>query len=312
MKINTKYPLSKLTFGCEPLGGTDWGKIDLSEIRKSIEFAFDLGINVFDVADVYGLGNAEVELAKSLGLKIRDAFIITKFGVRWEYKEGKARAITFKDSSPAYMVKALESSLRRLKVDTIPLYLIHWPDDKTLLEDTIEALQKVKSDGKIMNYGISNFFNFENEALFRKYNISAFQGPLNLIDFKRGINAFNSAKRASVSTFSYGPLAQGLLTGKFNQNSKFELDDRRNRLPHFQHENWEANNKILYSLNQISKKYNKNISQIAIRWVIDNCNIDSVITGAKNREQVISNFETLSFSLDKNDIDTLNEIVGFI
>jgi aryl-alcohol dehydrogenase-like predicted oxidoreductase len=311
MNINTKYPLSNLTFGCEPLGGTDWGEIDLPEIRKSIEFAFDLGINVFDVADVYGLGKAEEELTKSLGPKIRDAFVITKFGVRWEYKEGAERAITYKDSSPQYMVKALESSLRRLKLDTIPLYFIHWPDDKTLLEDTIEALQKVKSEGKILNYGISNFFNFENEDLFHKYNISAFQGPLNLIDFKRGINVFNSARQAKVTTFSYGPLAQGLLTGKFNQQTKFSLDDRRNRLPHFQHENWEANDKILSSLNKISKKYNKSISQIAIRWVIDNCNVDSVITGAKSREQVSSNFETLDFSLEINDINTLNEIVGY-
>lgn len=311
MKINTKYPLSKLTFGCEPLGGADWGKIDLAEIRESIEFAFDLGINVFDVADVYGLGNAEIELAKALGPKIREAFIITKFGVRWENNEQGNRAITYKDASPKYMLYALESSLRRLKLDTIPLYFIHWPDDKTLLEDTIDALDKVKAEGKIMNYGISNFFNFDYESFSQKQNISAYQGPLNLIDFKRSINVFKSAKRASVTTFSYGPLAQGLLTGKFNQSTKFDLDDRRSRLPHFQNENWDINNQILHSLNQISKKYNKSPSQIAIRWVIDNCNIDSVITGAKSRDQVSSNIETLNFILECDDIELLNNVIGY-
>ena len=311
MNINTKYPLSKLTFGCEPLGGTDWGKIDISEIRKSIEFAFDHGINTFDVADVYGLGNAEMELSKALGLKIKEAFIITKFGIRWEYNENGNRASTYKDSSPNYMIQALESSLRRLKIDCIPLYFIHWPDDNTKLDETIEALEKVKSEGKILNYGISNFFNFENEALFRKYKISAFQGPLNLIDFKRAINVFDSAKKAGATTFSYGPLAQGLLTGKFNQFTKFEIDDRRSRLSHFQLEEWDLNNKLLETLSSISSNYNKSVSQIAIRWVIDNCDIDSVIVGAKNISQVKSNLETLEFILQKNDIELLDEISGF-
>lgn len=311
MNINTKYPLSKLTFGCEPLGGTDWGKIDISEIRKSIEFAFDHGINAFDVADVYGLGNAEMELSKALGLKIKEAFVITKFGVRWEYNENGNRASTYKDSSPKYMIQALESSLRRLKLDCIPLYFIHWPDNNTKLDETIEALEKVKSEGKISNYGISNFFNFENETLFRKYKISAFQGPLNLIDFKRAINIFNSAKKAGVTTFSYGPLAQGLLTGKFNQFTKFEVDDRRSRLPHFQLGEWDSNNKILEILSSISHNYNKSISQIAIRWIIDNCNIDSVIIGAKNISQVRSNIETINFNLEQDDIQILNNIIGY-
>jgi aryl-alcohol dehydrogenase-like predicted oxidoreductase len=311
MNINTKYPLSNLTFGCEPLGGTDWGKIDIPEIRKSIEFAFDNGINVFDVADVYGLGNAEMELSKALGLKIKDVFVITKFGVRWEYNENGKRALTYKDTSPKYMVQALESSLSRLNLDCIPLYFIHWPDNNTKLDETIEALEKVKSEGKILNYGISNFFNFENESLFSKYKISAFQGPLSLIDFKRAINVFNTAKKAGVTTFSYGPLAQGLLTGKFNQFTRFENDDRRSRLPHFQLDEWELNNKILEALNSIAFNYNKSASQIAIRWVIDNCKIDSVIIGAKNISQVRSNLETLDFILEKNDIEILNNIIGY-
>jgi aryl-alcohol dehydrogenase-like predicted oxidoreductase len=310
MNINTKYPLSKLTFGCEPLGGTDWGAIDIIEIRKAINFAFDYGINVFDVADVYGLGNAELELKKALGNKIRDAFIITKFGVRWDFNFAGGRARTFKDSSSKYMVQALEASLRRLELDTIPLYLVHWPDNDTNLDDTIEALEKVKSEGKIMNYGVSNFFSF-NETLFKKYNISAFQGPLNMIDFERSINVFNSASRVGVKTFSYGPLAQGLLTGKFDRFSKFQENDRRNRLPHFQLSQWEINEKILGRLNTISTIKGKNISQIAIRWVLDNCEIDSVVVGAKNIEQVKSNCETLNFVLSKDEINFLNEIVGY-
>jgi aryl-alcohol dehydrogenase-like predicted oxidoreductase len=311
MNINTRHPLSELTFGCEPLGATDSGAIDITEIRKAIEYAFGCGINVFDVADVYGLGNAELELKKALGNKIKEAFIITKFGVRWDLNDGGGRARTFRDSSPKYMVKALEESLRRLELDTIPLYLVHWPDNDTNLDDTIEALEKVKSDGKIMNYGVSNFFNFNNETLFNKYDISAFQGPLNLIDFERSKNVFNSARNAGVKTFSYGPLAQGLLTGKFNKFTKFHQNDRRSRLSHFQLGQWEMNEKILDGLNTIASINGKSISQIAIRWVLDNCKINSVIIGAKNIEQVISNNKTLNFALSKDEINLLNEIIGY-
>lgn len=310
MNINTRYPLSELTFGCEPLGGTDWGEVDINEIRKAINFAFDYGINVFDVADVYGLGNAELELKKALGNKIKEAFIITKFGVRWHSNNDIGRARTFKDSSPKYMFQALEASLRRLELDTIPLYLVHWPDNDTNLDDTIEALEKVKSEGKIMNYGVSNFFNF-NETLFKKYNISAFQGPLNLIDFDRSINVFNSAKNAEVKTFSYGALAQGLLTGKFDKSTKFNQNDRRSRLPHFQSSQWQMNTKVLAGLNTVATNKGKSISQIAIRWVLDNCEIDSVIIGAKNIEQVKSNIETLNFVLSEDEINLLNEIIGY-
>lgn len=311
MKFSIKYPVSKLAFGCEPLGGTDWGQIDLNEIRSAISFALELGINVFDVADVYGLGRAEEELSKTLGKKINDVFIITKFGVRWENESINKRARTYKDASPEYMIKALEGSLRRLKVDTIPLYLIHWPDGKTNVEDTLDALEKQKNKGKILNYGISNFFTEDTKNLFENFNVSAYQGPLNLLDYSRTDSIFKIAAQFKIKTFSYGPLAQGLLTGKFDNKTKFELNDRRYRLPHFQQDHWDLNNKILNALADISIKKNKTISQVAIRWVIDNFNIDSVIIGAKSRKQVELNIGALNFQLENSEIETLNSIIGY-
>lgn len=309
MNINTKYPLSKLTFGCEPLGGTDSGIIDLPEIRKAMDYAIERGINVFDVADVYGLGCAEKELCKSLGSKIHDLFIITKFGVKWELPKNGKRAITFRDSSPNYMIKALESSLKRLKIDTIPLYLVHWPDENTNIEETLNALEKAKYDGKIMNYGISNFFSSNTSNLFNDFKISAYQGPLNLVDFNRAGKIFKEALKTNITTFSYGPLAQGLLTGKFNSETKFNTNDRRSRLDHFEFNNWNRNDRIINALQKISIIYNKSISQIAIRWVIDNYNINSVIIGVKNRIQMESNLGALNFKLKKKDLSFINSII---
>lgn len=308
---NNSSQISKLAFGCEPLGGTDWGTVNIKEIHRAIQYAFDCGISAFDVADVYGLGKAELELSKALGSKIREAFIITKYGVRWENKNLGERAKTYIDNSPEYMIKALESSLKRLNLEAIPLYFIHWPDEKTKLEVIVEALEKIKQEGKILNYGVSNLFKIEDLNEFKTNKLFAYQGPLNLVDFKRSLAAFEVAKKYGMKTFSYGPLAQGLLTGKFNKKSKFEMNDRRSRLPHFHPDQWYENNKILEVLNQISLQYDKSISQIAIRWVMDNCAINSVIVGAKNCEQVKSNIETLNFKLEKNDIDIINKVVGY-
>lgn len=306
-----KSKISRITFGCEPLGGTDWGNFDLNEVHNAIKSAIERGINSFDVADVYGLGKAEIELSKALGSYRKEAFIITKFGVRWSQSTEGGRAKTCFDSSPNYLFKALENSLKRLKIDAIPLYLVHWPDERTKIEDTLMALEKVKKEGKIIHFGLSNFFS---QSLYMKltdFNISAIQLPLNLLDFKRSENIFNEAMNQNVSTLSYGPLAQGLLSGKYNSLTNFDKSDRRSRLAHFQSHNWDYNFKIIQTLESLSSKYEKSISQISIRWVIDNFNLDSVIVGAKTVNQINSNIDTLNFKLEKSDIDLLNKIIGY-
>ena len=151
------YPPSRLTIGCEPLGGNDWGKYDVGEVRKTISMAIDYGITSFDTADVYGLGKSEEELSKALGEDRHKAFIISKVGVRWEKNVKSQRSKTFKDSSPEYIRTALENSLRRLRVEAIPLYMVHWPDKKSSNNNVMECLESLKVSGKILNYGISNF-----------------------------------------------------------------------------------------------------------------------------------------------------------
>ena len=96
---------SKLAMGCEQLGGTDWGQVDISLIRRAVQRAWEMGISVFDTADVYGLGNSEEELCKALGKHRKDAFIISKFGVAWKSVD-KLRAKTYIDLSPEYLITA--------------------------------------------------------------------------------------------------------------------------------------------------------------------------------------------------------------
>jgi aryl-alcohol dehydrogenase-like predicted oxidoreductase len=302
------FEITPLGLGCEPLGGTDWGNIDLVQARAAVVRAFELGVRVFDTADVYGLGRSEIELSKALGANRHKATIITKFGIRWEGYGEKERAVTYKDSSPSYLMEAVENSLRRLRIDTIPLYLIHWPDQNTLIDDTLDALDRLKTQGKIISYGLSNFDHKSIESLVQKYNVSAVELPYNLVERAKLEQASNILKTSNILSFSYAPLAQGLLTGKYTSNTKFDNSDRRYRLPQFSPQMWKRNKKLLDSLESLGEKYSKTISQVALRWVLDSGRVDSVIVGAKSSKQVEENYSSLGWSLAKEDILKLSII----
>ena len=301
--------LSPLAIGCEPLGKTDWGFVNISECKKAIKKAYEEGVNVFDTADVYGLGRSEKELSKALGKNRHNAFIISKFGIRWKFSNKLKRAKTFKDSTPQHVINAIENSLRRLRLETIPLYLVHWPDDNTPLEDTLLELEKARKSGKILNYGLSNFSFDELNNVVDKFPISAIQAPYNLaIDNSKNKKLFKLAQSKGLSIFSYGPLAQGLLSGKYDGNSKFEENDRRHRLKEFSKENFKLYKNILIAISSLAEKKEKLMAQISIRWCIDSGYIYSTIVGIKNQEQYKINFKALEWKLTSEEWKYLEKI----
>tara|TARA_B100000212_G_C27380389_1_gene536791 strand:- start:57 stop:1007 length:951 start_codon:yes stop_codon:yes gene_type:complete len=303
------YPPSKLAFGCELLGGVDWGKYDLNAVKKAINYAYDLGITTFDTADVYGLGRSEIELSKTLGKKRHKAFIISKFGLKWSTSNKKnERAIIKNDCSSAHMKFALENTLKRLRIEALPLYLVHWPDKSTPIEKVCHALENFVKEGKILNYGISNFNKQDISIISKNSNIKAIEDSFNLKDFKDKKCNFETAKKHKLYTFSYGPLAQGLLTGKYSGKHKFKSNDRRYRLKHFQSSAWGNNNILLNKISIIAQKYNRNFSEVPIRWIIDYGLVDTVIFGAKNITHVDQISSCLKWQLSNQD---LNYLSGF-
>ena len=153
----TDLVISRVGFGCEPLGGTDWGHVGESDAVAAVSRALDLGISFFDTADVYGLGRSEEILSRALGKRRKDVVIATKFGVNWHRGPKEGRAQTFFDCSSRRAIEALEGSLRRLRVDCISLYLVHWPDPNTPIGETMQTLMKCREAGKIQHIGVSNF-----------------------------------------------------------------------------------------------------------------------------------------------------------
>jgi aryl-alcohol dehydrogenase-like predicted oxidoreductase len=301
---NTDFTISKLGFGCEPAGGTDWGKVDDRDSIAAIREAVEQGINFFDTADVYGLGRSERILSEALGSARHDVVIATKFGVGWREVPG-GRAKTFFDSSPERVVAALEASLGRLKLDCIPLYYIHWPDPHTPIRDTMEALNKCRRAGKIRAIGVSNFSPTQIRDALEAGPIACVQTSYNLIQRNAEATILPYCDDLGLGVIAYGPLAQGLLTGKYTADSLFGPDDRRSRLEHFQKETLAQNLAIVDRLKSISQKYQKSPAQVAIRWILDNPRITAAIVGIKNRKQLQENLAAVDWTLRLEDREVL-------
>lgn len=306
--VKRNLELSPLAFGCEQLGGTDWGEVNFALARESVRCALDHGVSVFDTADVYGLGRSEKELAKALGGDRHRVTIVTKGGIRWGKTDTTGRAKTFHDASPGYLMTAIEASLKRLCLDTIPVYLVHWPDPLTPVEETLELLAQARIEGKICSYGLSNF-NFDLvRPLVSNYDISYLEGSYSLLDRLPVEKNYEEARHLGLKTLTYGPLAQGLLTGKYTDKSIFEVSDRRHRLPQFASERWVRNIKLLRTIGTIAQRHGKTLAQTAIRWVLDSGVASSVIVGAKNPFQVESNIGALGWSLQPEEWEELVQV----
>lgn len=293
----TDLRVSRIIFGCEQLGGTDWGEFNPADLRAAVEKAWDIGINTFDVADVYGLGRAEQFLADCLGPRRKEAVIITKVGVDWRASDSDSRAATFRDSSPQHIRQAVDASLGRLRVESIPLYMVHWPDPQTPLENTIEALHDIQRAGKIRYFGISNFPQdwIEKSALVGRP--SAIETSYSLLDRTAEQAILPTCRDLNLPVLAYGVLAQGLLGGGYNRSSTFPANDRRHRLETFNQKSWEKAQAILARLELLAKNHGKSLAQTAIRWVLDHCDVSCAIVGAKDSAQVTRNAEAMGWHL---------------
>ncbi len=221
---NSDLKVSRLCIGGCPMGGYGWGNVQEQELIDAVHTAIDAGINIFDTADTYGLGQSEITLGKALGQKRSDVVIADKFGVRVE--QGK----TFYDNSPNYIQQALEASLRRLGTDYIDLYQVHYRDGVTPLEEVIGKLDELKQAGKIRYYGLSNIYEKDYGEIHPfAGKIVSVQDEYSLACRKNEKNLQCLSKDYQMTPFTWGSLGQGILTGKYDKNSVFDSNDRRSR-----------------------------------------------------------------------------------
>ena len=292
---NSDLSVSRLGLGGCPLGGHGWGDSNDNDSVNAVRAAVDSGINFFDTADVYGLGHSEELLSRALGSARHEAMIATKFGVRWDQQKSPV-----KDISPKYLRMALEASLRRLRIDCIPLYYIHWSDGKTPVEEAMEELKRCQEEGKVRAIGVSNFDSAQILAATGIAEIASVQVQFSLVD--DGALALEATlQKTGSSMVTWGSLAQGLLSGKYDADSRFGTNDRRHRYENFQGEKFVQNLRRVELLKQVAARVDKTPAQVAIRWLLDTPMVSCVLFGAKTPKQVRDNVGASDWSLTEED-----------
>lgn len=304
---NTDIKVSRFCMGGCPMGGYGWGNVQESELLDAISEALDKGVNFFDTADTYGLGQSERTLANGLGERRKNVVIESKFGVR--VGGGK----TVYDNSPEYIQTALEESLRRLNTDYIDIYTIHYRDGKTPIADVIGKLDELKAAGKIRHYGLSNIHGNEADELIPyAEKFVCCQDEFSLACRKNEADLFSLQSKLHVTPMTWGSLGQGILTGKYGADVKFGADDRRSReiYVNFHGEKLKQNLRIVEVLKKVAENHGRTVAACAIRWILDTLPESVVIAGVKRPSQLDSNIEAMDWHLGIEEMKELNEVAG--
>ena len=279
----TDLRVSRICFGTWQFGG-DWGRMDLERATGAVRRALELDVNFFDTAQGYGFGAAERLLGEALKPEIQarrhDVVLATKGGLRMG-DDGLVR-----DSSPAFLRQGVEESLGYLGTDHIDLFQVHWPDRYTPFAETAGALEDLVREGKIRHVGVSNFSAEEMAEFEETRPVETLQPPYHL--FRRDIEAVDLPWCAEhdVGVLAYGPMAHGLLSGKFDRSTTLDEDDWRSGSELFRGENFERNVEVVESLARFAEGRGLTVAQMAVAWTIANPAVHVAIVGARDEAQI--------------------------
>ena len=302
---NSDLKVSRLCMGGCPMGGYGWGDVQEQELIDAIHCAVDNGINFFDTADTYGLGQSEKTLAKGLGSKRKDVIIESKFGVLF----GKGG--TTYDNSPEYIQECLEGTLQRLGTDYIDVYVVHYRDGKTPIEDVVGKLEDLQKEGKLRYFGLSNIHEEGlAELLPCKGKFVCCQDENSLACRKFEGDLLKVQNEIGVTPLTWGSLGQGILTGKYDRTCTFEQNDRRSRdiYINFHGDKLMKNLDIVDAMRPIADAHHVSIAAVAIRFIMDYLKDSAVLVGAKRPSQILGNLESIGWTLTDEELQILNNI----
>lgn len=314
-----KEELSVIGFGCWGISGENvWNNCNDDDSIRAIHCAIDLGINFFDVAPVYGFGHAEEVLGKALKDVNREKLIIaSKCGFVWE--EGIKNV--HKELSYKSILKEIDDTLRRLNMDYIDIYQLHWPDHNTQIEESMEAILKIKEAGKIRYVGVSNFPVSLTERAEKCVEIASQQGLYNMLErnaktyynhvleYRTEKELLPYTKENGQAFLPYSPLLQGLLTGSFKRNDNYNEKDIRNHNIKLNGNLFERYYEASLKLEKIASDINVPLNQVALQWLIQKDEVTTVLTGALNEEQIVSNAKACEVELKEDTLKKINEVI---
>ncbi|MFA5958012.1 aldo/keto reductase [Hyphomicrobium sp.] len=257
---------SRIGLGTWAIGGWMWGGSEECQSIATIQSAVERGITLIDTAPVYGFGQSEEIVGKSLaegGLRSK-VQIATKVGLAW--KDGKV----YRDSTSARIRLEIEDSLRRLRTDVIDLYQVHWPDLQTPLEETARTLEDLRREGKIRAIGVSNYSPVQMDTFRKAAQLDAAQPPYNLFEREIEADVLPYCEQTGLTVLSYGALCRGLLSGRITSETTFEGDDLRKADPKFQQPRFAQYLAAVDELAMLARsRFGKSVLALALRWVLD-------------------------------------------
>ena len=304
--------------GTFAIGGWFYGGTDEKNSIEAIHASIDMGVNLIDTAPIYGYGHAESIVGKAIKGKRNKVVLATKAGLVWEEKdgefflhaddasptEGPAKYEVYKNLRPASIIREVELSLKRLGTDYIDLYQTHWQDATTPIDVTMEALLKLKKQGKIRAIGVSNI----NVNQLKEYGeISSAQEKFSMIDRTNEANGIiDYCVDHNIAILSYFTLEQGLLTGNMSPDRIFNDGDTRKGDPKFSAEARTKMQELFIVFNSIAEKYNVSTVQLIIALTASQRGVTHALIGARNKKQAEENAVGGYLTLDPEDINYMN------
>ncbi|MGI9370437.1 MAG: aldo/keto reductase [Ruegeria sp.] len=302
---------SAIGLGTWAIGGWMWGGTDEKRSIGAIQAAVDEGITLVDTAPAYGQGVAEEIVGKALKGRRDKVVLATKCGLVWHTRKGNHFFDC--DVGPVHrylgrdaIIYEVEQSLRRLQTDVIDHYITHWQDPTTPVEETMEALETLKQQGKIRSVGASNTSTDDVKNYLAAGQLDAVQEEYSMV--KRDIEdkMIPLCQQNGVSVLSYSSLALGLLSGKIGPDRGFEGDDLRKDNPRFSQANRQKIARLMEAIAPIADKHNATLAQTVIAWTVQQPGITFSLCGARDERQAVENARAGRLRLSASDIGAIS------
>jgi len=307
---NTDLELTTVGLGTWAIGGPwqfGWGPQDDNEAIAAILIALDKGINWIDTAPIYGLGHSEELVGKALRQTKHKPYIATKCGLLWNEKREKVPCLKRKS-----IRQECHQSLKRLGVEVIDLYQMHWPEPQEDIEQAWEEMAKLADEGKVRYIGVSNFNVEQIERIRGIHEVASFQPPYSMLHREVENGLLQYCAECNIGVIVYSPMQRGLLTGRFSQErlASLSLDDHRRRHLDFAEPRFSAALELVEDLKKVAQHNGRTCAQLAISWVLRRPEVTAAIVGARRPQQIIETAPASDWKLSRKDIREIEQLLA--
>jgi len=311
---NSDLHITPVGYGAWAIGGSGWqfawGSQDDNDSIAAIHRSLELGVNWIDTAAVYGLGHSEEVVARALKTWSGPRpYVFTKCGLRWDTK-GNVNKVLSSDS----IRREVEDSLRRLSVEVIDLYQIHWPPDpdSAELEEGWSTLAFLQRQGKVRWIGVSNFSVQQLRRAQAVASVTSLQPRYSLVHREVEDQVLPYCSQENIGVIVYSPMASGLLTGAMTREraAKLSKDDWRRTHPDFTEPNLSRNLALVECLRQIARRHHRSVGEVAIAWTLRSDAVTGAIVGARNAQQAEGVMRAGELRLTDEEVSEIETFVG--